>query len=275
MPGNANLIRRRNNVSDTGTGPLNLVLAHGFGCDQRIWEPLLEVLQPPARIVRFDYVGCGASQRDAYDVRRYASLHGYKQDLLDIIDARQLHDVTLIGHSVSGAIGMLAAIDRPELFKQLILIGPSPCYLNDDNYHGGFTREDLLSLFRMMELNHFDWAGYLAPLAMNTPDRPEMANRLKQHLMDADPVISRQFAEVTFFADIRNKLDEVNVPCSILYCEHDAIVPLDAIRIFEQHLPVCRTLRLEASGHYPHMSYPDETARAVRYCLENPTWTTG
>ncbi|WP_458735263.1 alpha/beta fold hydrolase [Zobellella taiwanensis] len=253
---NASLILTRNHVTCSGQGERTLLFGHGFGCDQQIWSQVAPAFERDYRVVTFDYVGCGRADPGAYDEQRYQTLDGYALDVLEVAAALAPGPVTFVGHSVSGAIGMLAAIAEPGRFEQLIALGPSPRYLNDEDYHGGFERADIADLLDMMERNRFEWAGYLAPRVMDNPDRPELADGLRRSFLAADPVISRRFAEATFLCDIRAQLPRVSLPTSVLYCESDIIVPLTAVDYLARRLPRCRLHRLAASGHYPQVSHP-------------------
>lgn len=258
---------QRNHVTVQGQGDQTLLLAHGFGCDQTIWQSVIAELAVNYRIITFDYVGCGASLLEHYDVQRYSDFDGYVTDLIEVCDALELQKICYVGHSVSGAIGMLAAIKRPDLFAQLILIGPSPRYLNDDSgYLGGFEQQDINDLLAMMQRDHVQWAGYIAPMAMKNEDRPELSIRLQQSFLAAKPEITRRFAQVTFLSDIRDKLNLVVVPTTILYCDTDAIVPVEVIHYLGQKLPNNQLVKLAATGHYPHMSHPHIVAKAIRQC---------
>lgn len=265
-------IIERNHVNVHGHGEQVLLLAHGFGCDQTIWSAVIAELADNYTIITFDYVGCGQSQLQYYDVQRYSDFDGYVSDLVEVCDAMGLQQISYVDHSVSGAIGMLAAIQRPDLFAQLVLIGPSPRYLNDEpDYVGGFDQQDINELLAMMQRDHVQWAGYIAPLAMKNSDRPELSARLQQSFLAAKPDITRRFARVTFLSDIRNKLNLVAVPTSILYCDADAIVPLEVIHYLGQHLPNSQLVQLCASGHYPHMSHPQIVAKAIQQCSHPPS----
>ncbi|MGM0569348.1 alpha/beta fold hydrolase [Marinobacter sp.] len=257
-------IIHRNHVQILGEGDHTLVLAHGFGCDQLIWQPVAEALAPDFRLVLFDLTGCGRSDLRAWNRDRHASLHGYAEDLIEVLAATTRAPATLVGHSVSGVIGMLAARKAPERFRQIVAIGPSPRYVNDPpDYHGGFEESDIHALLNMMEHNYFEWAGYLSPLAMANSHRPELADRLRRSFAAADPVISRKFAEATFFTDIRDLLSSVPVPVDILYTEQDVIVPPEVVHYLARHLPDCRITRLNATGHYPHMSNPGAVVEGI------------
>jgi len=258
----------RNNVKVFGQGTQPMLFAHGFGCDQNMWRFVAPAFVDDYRIVLFDYVGSGHSDLDAYDAERYATLDGYAQDVLDVCDALDLRDVIFVGHSVSSMIGVLAARREPERFARLILIGPSPRYINDPpNYVGGFERTDIEGLLDMMDHNYIGWANFLAPAIMKNPDRPELGEELEQSFCSTDPVIARRFAEATFFADNRADLPEVHVPTLVMQCSDDMIAP-DAVGDYvNRALPNGTLRRMRATGHCPHMSHPEETIAVIREYL--------
>lgn len=241
-----------------------LVLAHGFGCDQNIWAPVADILAKEHPVVLFDHMGCGRSDMTAYDPKRYTNLFAYAEDLVNLVKELELDRPILVGHSVSGAIGWLASIKVPELFRQVIAIGPSPRYINDPpDYIGGFEEQDIHEMLDLMERNHFEWAGYLAPIVMAADDRPEKAEDLRQTFLNADPVVSRRFAESIFMSDIREYLHQVTVPSLILYSDRDVIVPIEVIEYLHRTIPNCDIHKLQATGHYPHMSNPEAVADAI------------
>lgn len=261
-------ILRRNNVAVTGRGSQPLLFAHGFGCDQHMWRFVASAFGNDYRVVLFDYVGSGRSDLAAYDAERYASLDGYAQDVLDVIHALDLHDVIFVGHSVSSMVGVLAANREPERFAQLIMVGPSPRYINDPPYVGGFERHEIEGLLETMDRNYIGWANFLAPVIMKNGERPELAEELEASFCSTDPIIARRFAEATFFADNRADLLQVRVPSVILQCSDDAIAP-DAVGDYlHAHLPGSTLRKLRATGHCPHMSHPEETIAAIREHLE-------
>lgn len=241
-----------------------LILGHGFGCDQQIWAAVAQILAEQYSLVLFDHMGCGRSDISAYDAQRYTSLDAYADDLVNLVQSLQLEQPVFIGHSVSGAIGWLASLKAPQLFSQIIAIGPSPRYLNDlPDYLGGFEEQDVQEMLDLMERNHFEWAGYLAPIVMGAADRPALAEELRQTFLNAEPAISRRFARATFMSDIRQDLPKVKVPTLILYCDEDVIVPLSVIEYLQRTLPRCSVKKLQASGHYPHISNPSVVAQAI------------
>ncbi len=262
---------RRNNVQVIGKGTQPMLFAHGFGCDQNMWRFMTPAFENDYRLVLFDYVGSGKSDRSAYDQQRYSSLDGYAQDVIDVCHALDLRDVIFVGHSVSSMIGVLAANREPERFARLVLIGPSPRYINDaPDYVGGFERADIEGLLETMEKNYLGWANFLAPAIMKNPDRPELSVELEASFCSTDPVIAKNFAEATFFADNRADLAAVQVPSLILQCSDDMIAPNAVGDYLSHELPgsVLKTLR--ATGHCPHMSHPDETIATVRDYLRMP-----
>ena len=200
----------RNNVRVFGKGTQPMMFAHGFGCDQNMWRFVTPAFEEDYQIVLFDYVGSGKSDLHAYDPGRYGALNGYAQDVLDICAALELTDLIYVGHSVSSVIGMLASIQEPARFERLILIGPSPCYINDPPaYIGGFERADIEGLLDVMEKNYIGWANFLAPVVMKNQERPELTRELEESFCSTDPKIARRFAEATFFSDNRSDVPKV------------------------------------------------------------------
>jgi sigma-B regulation protein RsbQ len=264
----ANNIIARNNVTVSGKGERSIIFAHGFGCDQEMWRHVAPAFEEDYRVILFDYVGSGKSDLDDYDPVRYGHLNGYAQDVLEIAETLNLRDAIFVGHSVSGMIGTLASITHSDYFGQLIMLGPSPCYVNDlPGYYGGFDRKDIQELLTMMEMNFKGWANYLAPIVMNNPERIELAVELEQTFCSRDPVIARQFAEVTFYCDCREELDKVTVPSLILQCSEDSIAPIEVGEYLHSHLKKSTLKLMSAKGHYPHLSHPDETTQYIKQYL--------
>lgn len=257
----------RNNVHVLGQSTQPMLFAHGFGCDQNMWRYVTPAFEQSFKIVLFDYVGCGRSDLSAYDPERYATLDGYASDVLDIIHALDLRDVIFVGHSVSSMIGLLASLREPDRFARMIMVGPSPRYLNDEGYHGGFERSDLDGLFEMMDKNYIGWANFLGPAIMKHPDRPELAEELTGSFCSTDPVTARRFAKATFFADNRADLPKMSVPSLLLQCSDDLIAPLDVGEYLHRNIPRSTLRVMRATGHCPHMSAPDETIALMREYL--------
>ena len=259
----------RNNVRVFGSGSRPMVFAHGFGCDQNMWRWVAPAFQDDFRIVLFDYVGSGKSDLSAYDPERYGRLDGYADDVLDVCHALELEDVVLVGHSVSAMVAVLAANREPERFDRLVLVGPSPRYVNDPpEYVGGFERADIEGLLEMMDKNYIGWANFLAPAIIKNPDRPELGEELTESFCSTDPVIARRFAEATFFADNRDDLPRVRVPSLILQCSEDMIAPTHVGEYLHRQLPGSTLRMMAATGHCPHMSHPEETIQAIREYLD-------
>lgn len=260
-------VRIRNNVKVSGTGRQPLLFAHGFGCDQNMWRFVTPAFENDHEIVLFDYVGSGKSDLRSYSPSRYGSLAGYAQDILDICEALDLKEVILVGHSVSSMIGLLAANEQPERFASLIMIGPSPCYVNDGDYHGGFERADIEGLLDTMDRNYLGWAQFMAPVVMKNDDRPHLQRELEQSFCSTDPNIARRFAEATFLADNRADLVRAQVPSLILQCAEDAIAPECVGRYLHQHLAGSTLRVMKATGHCPHMSHPEESIQLIQEYL--------
>ena len=260
----------RNNVKVFGSGTQPMLFAHGFGCDQNMWRFVTPAFADDYRVVLFDYVGSGKSDLAAYDQERYSTLDGYARDVLDVCHALDLHEVIFVGHSVSSMVGVLAANREPELFERLILIGPSPRYINEaPDYVGGFERSDIEGLLETMEKNYIGWANFLAPAIMKNPEHPELSGELAASFCSTDPVIARRFAEATFFADNRADLAGVTVPSLIMQCSDDMIAPSSVGEYLSHALPGSTLRVLRATGHCPHMSHPEETIAVMREYLRS------
>jgi sigma-B regulation protein RsbQ len=261
----------RNNVKTRGQGTKTLMFAHGFGCDQNMWRFVVPAFENDYRIILFDYVGSGKSDAAAYSVERYSDLSGYAQDVLEISEALDLSDVTFVGHSVSSIIGVLASIQRPEIFERLVLVSPSPRYIDDPpEYVGGFAHSDIEELLGMMEKNYMGWASFLAPNVMRNPEQPELAEELEASFCTTNPAIAQRFAKATFFADNRSDLPKVTVPSIILQSSEDIIAPPEVGAYMHRHIPNSRLQVLEATGHCPHMSHPEEVISVVKEYLATP-----
>ncbi len=256
---------RRNNVAIRGLleGP-PMMFAHGFGCDQNMWRFVWPAFADSHRIVLFDHVGAGNSDWSAFNPRRYSSLSGYADDVLSICDELGLQGIVFVGHSVSAMIGVLAAAERPELFARLILVGPSPRYMDDEGYVGGFTRQDIEELLDSLDSNYLGWSSTMAPVIMGNEDRPELAEELANSFCRADPQIAAQFARTTFMSDNRADLARVRVPPLVLQSAQDAIAPPSVGEYVDAQLPDSRLVVLDAVGHCPNLSAPEATVSAMR-----------
>jgi sigma-B regulation protein RsbQ len=244
-----------------------MMLAHGFGCDHNMWRHVWPAFADRYRIVLFDHVGAGGSDPSAYDPHRYASLEGYAEDVLAICEERDLRDVVFVGHSVSAMIGVLAAAQQPERFARLVLVGPSPRYIDDDGYVGGFTREDIDGLLESLESNYLGWSSAMAPAIMGNADRPELGEELTNSFCRTDPEIAAQFARTTFLSDNRADLGRVRIPALVLQCSDDVIAPEAVGQYVHARLADSSYVLLDATGHCPNLSAPDETVEAIEEFL--------
>ena len=247
----------RNNVTIHGSGSTVIMLAHGFGCDQQMWCHLLPYLVEKYKVVLFDYVGCGASDYSAYDNNRYATLDGYAQDVLDICEALNLDDVIFIGHSVSSMIGMHAAIQSPHIFSKLVMVCPSPCFLNfPPDYMGGFDKADLEELLNLMDKNYVGWANYLAPLVMGQDNSADLIQELETSFCSTDPKFAKPFAKTTFFSDDRAQLAKLTLPTLILQSKHDNLASTNVGEYMNNAIPDAKMHIVDAYGHCLHMTNP-------------------
>ncbi|MBM7579350.1 alpha/beta fold hydrolase [Jeotgalibacillus terrae] len=257
-------IRKRNHVHVTGNGEQTIVFAHGFGSSQQAWKQVVKAFEEEYKVVLFDYVGSGSADKHAYSSARYQSLEGYAEDLIEVCDDLKLTNVIFIGHSVSGMIGTIAAGKKPELFRQMIMIAASPRYLNDEGYHGGFDEESISGMLDMMEKNFNEWAKYLAPVTSKNEDRPELAQNFEQQLLSNDQMIAREFAQATFLVDMRAELKRVETPVVIMQPSDDTIVPHEAALYLANEFPDSEFVVLQATGHNPHISHPEEVIKYIR-----------
>jgi sigma-B regulation protein RsbQ len=260
-------IFQKHNLSIVGAGPKTILFAHGYGCDQEMWRFLVPAFENEYRVVLFDHVGAGKSNLSRYSREKYGSLNGYADDVLEIIDAVGSEPVIFVGHSVSSMIGVLAAIKRPEAFERLVLVGPSPCYLNDGDYVGGFTKSDIEGLLQTLDENHLGWSRAMAPVIMKNADRPELASELAESFCRTDPEIAKHFARVTFLSDNRADLPRVAVPALVLQCSDDSIAPQGVGEFVHKRLPASAFIQLRATGHCPHLSGPAETIQSIKSYL--------
>jgi sigma-B regulation protein RsbQ len=245
-----------------------MLLAHGYGCDQTMWRLITPAFVQDYRVVLFDHVGAGRSDLSAYSPAKYSSLDGYADDILEICSELDLHEVIFVGHSVSTMIGVLAANKRPDLFGSLILIGPSPGYIDRDGYRGGFSARDIEELLEFQDANYLGWSSHLAPVIMGNPDRPELAEELTNSFCRTDPDIAKQFAAVTFLSDNRADLERVTIPTLVVQCQEDLIAPLPVGEFVHQHVAGSELVVLNATGHCPHLSAPESTIAAIRRFVE-------
>jgi len=259
---------QRNAVHVSGSGERTLVFVHGYGCDQNIWRHIAPQFEASHRVVLYDHVGSGHSDLKAYDKRRYSSLHAYADDLIAVCEAVDAREVEVVAHSVGGMISLLAAKKRPDLFGRVMMLGPSPCYIDQpDGYVGGFTSEGIDELLAFLHLNHAAWSAFLAPKVMGNADRPELAAELEGIFARNDPDILHHFASVLFRIDHRADLVDITVPCLVMQCHDDIVAPLEVGDYMHAQLPNSDLVVLETQGHYPQLSSPEVVAAALKTCL--------
>ena len=258
----------RNAVTVTGNpSGQPMMFVHGYGCDQNMWRYITPAFKDAYKIVLFDQVGNGRSDLSAYDVEKYSTLDGYATDVLEIIHDNDLRGVVYVGHSVSGMIGLLAAIREPERFAKMVLVCPSPRYINDEGYVGGFERSDLDEMLHSLDSNYLGWSSAMAPVIMGNPDRPELGQELTNSFCRTDPEIARRFARVTFLSDNRDDLAYVRVPALILQTSDDVIAPDAVGEYVHRNLADSKLVRMNATGHCPNLSAPEETIAAIKAYL--------
>ena len=255
----------RNNVAVSGRPDGRpMIFAHGFGCDQQMWRFVAPEFEDSHRIVLFDHVGAGGSDLSAYDAARYGTLAGYAQDVVEICRALDLSDAIFVGHSVSAMIGVLAAKRAPERIGKLVLVGPSPRYIDDEDYRGGFSAADIDELLESLDSNFLGWSSAMAPAIMGNADRPELGEELTESFCRTDPEIAARFARATFLSDNRADLPGVGVPTLVLQCSDDVIAPDAVGEYVHRQIPGSRFVKLAATGHCPNLSAPRETTAAIR-----------
>ncbi len=262
-------ILERNNVIVKGKvgAETTLMFAHGYGCDQNMWRYVAPAFEDRFRVVLFDHVGAGGSDLGSYSATRHAELDGYADDVIEIVETLNLTNVVFVGHSVSSMIGIIAANKAPGLFSALILVGPSPSYINDGDYVGGFTRLQINELLDSLDANHMGWSVAMAPAIMGNPDRQELGEELAASFCRTDPAIAKAFARTTFLSDSRGALPLVKVPTLILQCSDDIIAPEEVGQYVHAHIPGSRLVIMEATGHCPNLSAPAETITAIEAFL--------
>ncbi len=264
-------VHRRNNVNEAGAGPRAMMFAHGFGCDQNMWRFVAPAFQDAFHTVLFDHVGAGRSDIAAYDRTKYASLEGYADDVVEIGRDLNLRNAVFVGHSVSAMIGVLAANRAPELFSELILVCPSPRYIDDEGYRGGFTAGDVEDILASLDDNYMGWSAAMAPAIMGNPTQPELSAELNDSFCRTDPEIAGDFARATFNADNRNDLPQVRARTLVLQCREDILAPQEVGEYVRDHIPRSELVVLNATGHCPNLSAPKEVVSAMRSFLSSQT----
>jgi sigma-B regulation protein RsbQ len=254
----------RNNVNISGGGPRSMMFSHGFGCDQNMWARVAREFENDFRVILFDHVGAGGSDLNAYDPQKYARLEGYADDVVEVGRELQLKDAVFVGHSVSAMIGALASIKAPGMFSELVMVGPSPRYVDDESYVGGFSHAQVEELLEFLTDNHLGWSAAMAPAIMGNADRPELGRTLENSFCATDPEIARQFARATFFSDNRADLPHIQARTLILQCREDIIAPPCVGEYVHAQIPNSDYVLLDATGHCPNLSAPGAVTAAIR-----------
>ena len=257
----------RHNAKVTGSAERAMVFAHGFGCDQNMWRFVAPAFERDFRVVLFDHVGAGGSDPSAYDPAKYSALGGYAGDVVELCRELGVRGGVFVGHSVSAMVGVLAAKRAPELFGDLVLVGPSPRYVDDGDYVGGFSEAQVHELLDLLDSNHMGWSRAMAPAIMGNADRPELAEELANSFCRTDPEIARRFARTTFLSDNRADLADVPARCLVLQCSEDVIAPREVGEYVHRRLPNSTLVVMAATGHCPNLSAPEETVAAIRAFL--------
>jgi len=256
-------LQRKHNINVLGEGP-PLVFLHGFGCDQNMWRFVVPAFARNHTVILYDLVGSGRSELAAYDREKYGTLHGHADDLLDIVRSVATEPVTVVGHSVSAMIALLATNAAPELFAAQVMVGPSACYIDDGDYRGGFSRADIDELLETMEGNYLGWSSAVAPQIMGAPDRPELREELTNSFCRTDPEIAKHFGRVTFLSDHRADLAHCRLPTLILQCTDDFVAPVEVGQYIHRAIPGSEYVLIDNTGHCPHLSAPDASVAAIR-----------
>ncbi len=261
-------VLKRNNVTVSGNGDTVMMFAHGFGCDQNMWRYVYPAFQDNYKTVLFDHVGAGNSDLSAYSFQKYNGLEGYAEDIAEIADELNIRNGIFVGHSVSAIMGLMATAIAPDIFKTLILVSPSPSYINQDGYTGGFSRSEINELLESMDNNHLGWSMAMAPVIMGNPERKELGEELTNSFCKTDPEIARHFARTTFLTDKRDILPQTHIPVLILQCSHDVIAPEEVGHYMHQQIPDSTLVIMNATGHCPNLSAPEETISAIKKYLD-------
>ncbi|PKA84342.1 sigma-B regulation protein RsbQ [Ulvibacter sp. MAR_2010_11] len=269
-PQNSDIIHKFN-INILGSGFQPMVFAHGYGCDQNMWRFVYPHFEDDYKIVLFDYIGAGKSDIKSYSAQKYSTLQAYADDVISICEFLKLEDVIFIGHSVSAMIGVLAANTAPTLFSKLIMLGPSPRYINDTEYVGGFEKEAIEDLMEALDSNYLGWSASMAPVIMGNPDRPELGIELKNSFCQTDPEVSKNFARVTFLSDNRSDIKKLQTPSLILQCSQDVIAPTTVGEYVAETIKNSTYKLLNATGHCPNLSAPEETVKAIKEYLQQKT----
>ena len=264
-------ILERSNVKISGaTGPHRpvMVFLHGLGADQATWRLLSPHFETKYQLVQLDLVGSGSSRHADYDRERHGNLTGHAADLLDVLRTLALYDVVFVGHSVGAMIGVIAAVREPQRFAKMVLISPSPRFINEKGYAGGFEQKDINELLAAMDADYHGWAHGISPVMMGKDEAPELVMELTNSFVSSNPEIARHFARVIFLSDTRAELGFLDAPTLVVQSAHDVIAPLAVGHYINEQLADSRIEVIETGGHCPHLSAPQQTLAAIDRFLE-------
>lgn len=261
-------MKKRHNVTIKGSGEKTLVFIHGFASSQKAWQWITPEFEKTHSLILFDLVGSGESDMSAYDEKRYEKISSHVEDIIEVLSVLELEESTIIGHSLGGMIGLLLARKRPDLVKQIILIGSSPRYLNDlPDYYGGFNQEDIDSILEMMEVNYVGWASYISTIAVPPEENESSTKYIESSFLSSNHKVTYQFLQMTLLGDYRDILKEVNVDTVILQCSDDSFVPIEVAEYMASEIKNSSLYILSTKGHYPQLSAPKETVDAIKQSL--------
>ncbi|PIY11251.1 MAG: hypothetical protein COZ18_04350 [Flexibacter sp. CG_4_10_14_3_um_filter_32_15] len=262
-------VLKRNNVVVKGNGNQPIIFVHGYGCDQNMWRFVAPQFEESHKVVLLDHVGSGKSDWSAYNMKKYSTLNQYASDLLEVIETLKLENSILVVHSVSAMVGALAVTEAPHLFKNMIMVCPSPCYLNDGDYQGGFEKDDIDDMIETLNSNYLGWASGITSVIMGNTDKPELTEELTNSFCQHDPAIAKNFAKATFTSDHRKELPKISIPTLILQVSQDLIAPMSIGEYVQTHIKNSKLEIIDGTGHCPHLSHPEETVAYLKNYLLN------
>ncbi|EKB49801.1 alpha/beta fold hydrolase [Cecembia lonarensis] len=261
-------IQKKYNIKYQDSGKPVLVFAHGYGCDQSMWRFVAPAFEEKYDVLLFDYVGSGNSDIKEYNPSKYNTLYAYAEDVLEIITYLNKSEVIFVGHSVSAIIGILAAKMQPQFFQNLVLVSPSPYFINDGAYKGGFSKEDIEEIITTVEDNFIGWTSFVTPVIVGNKERMEFASELEKSFCSMDPVAARQFAKITFSSDHREDLAGIDVPCLIIQCQFDQLAPIEVGDFMHEKLTSSQLVVIEEWGHCPHLTSPGKVIASIDQFLQ-------
>ncbi|CAA7408837.1 unnamed protein product [Spirodela intermedia] len=256
------------NAKIVGSGETTIVLAHGYGADQSIWEYVLPELTKRCRVVVFDWnFGAAVDRHGSRETSKQSIFEAFSEDLVSLMDSMGLKNVVFLGHSMSGMVGCIASIKRPDLFRRLILLGASPRYLNSEDYEGGFERPHVEALFTSIESNFQTWARAFVGLVVGQ-DHPSEAAKFCKSLLRMGSDVALAMARVIFLSDLREVLHSVAVPCTVVNGTRDVVVPTSVSSYIQTRIKSEAALELlDFNGHFPQLTAHKALVNAIERLL--------